>query len=330
MKNSTVLTLFVVTLITLVGCQGNQTVEDHPTAAPNAASAVPELTPASQMARDENPGVARVLICPPASNDANYIEWKEDLILFTLFSPGDYQSSKYFVVNVDQIRQEGEIFHVDQSGTILDIVDIESGQRLDSFDALENIEEFAWHPGGRQIALLTSNTDGPDNNTRTKTITILDIETGDNRQIVEIPTHCASGLQWSPDGSKLVWSMTADSNWDIFTFDVGQNTLSKITKEAAAETTPSWSPDGERLVYVSYFEGSEPEDKSQEICLVTLSSSHHGCLTDSIGEYKTNPGWSLTGDWVVFTSTDKDGKYISIIDLESKTVVRLIRLPNIM
>ncbi|MFZ0547647.1 MAG: hypothetical protein WAM60_19525 [Candidatus Promineifilaceae bacterium] len=384
------------------------TSSDEPSSDSAASTPVESLesTPVSQNGSDENPGVARVLFCPPTGDDANYIEWKGDLVLFTLFDPDDYQSSKYFVVNVNQIRQEGKIFHVDQPdsvglelaaafspdgeavayisdrspqgsvsnseqfvylehngttellteaggsgewfldlqwnpsgnqialiriterGSILDIVDVESGQRINFFDALENIEEFDWHPDGRQIALLTSDTDGLDNSARNKTISILDIETGDNRRIVEIPTHCSSGLQWSPDGNKLAWSMAVESNWDIFTFDVGQNSLSKVTKETAEETTPSWSPDGEKLVYVSYLESSEPNNKTQEICLVNLSSSHQECLTDSIGEYKSNPGWSPSGDWVIFTSMDKEGKYISIVDLESKAVIRLIKLPN--
>ena len=58
-------------------------------------------------------------------------------------------------------------------------------------------------------------------------------------------------VELSPKGDRAAVDIITNDNRDIWVIDVARGVPSRITFDAAADWTPSWSPDGSRLVFAS-------------------------------------------------------------------------------
>lgn len=87
-------------------------------------------------------------------------------------------------------------------------------------------------------------------------IFVVDTEGGIARQLTRGNYHHRGSLSWAADSSKIYFSANRSDNWeyesreaDIFSVDLA-GTISQITDAPGAETTPTVSPDGNRLAYL--------------------------------------------------------------------------------
>jgi len=60
------------------------------------------------------------------------------------------------------------------------------------------------------------------------------------------------GLRFSPDGTKLAVQVFDGKNSDIWTYDWGRDTMSRLTFDVVGLTTPVWSPAGRGVAFASY------------------------------------------------------------------------------
>lgn len=111
-----------------------------------------------------------------------------------------------------------------------DVVDLTDRQ------ALEGSPE--WHPSGRSLLF-------PDS--ATNTLVKLSLEDGE-RETIAVATAWA---RWSPDGARIA----ANIGWDVYLMDEDGDNPRRLTRHAAHDYGPSWSPDGERLVFTSARDG---------------------------------------------------------------------------
>src|SRR5262249_26885150 len=81
-----------------------------------------------------------------------------------------------------------------------------------------------------------------------------------------------AGMRLSPDGKRLAITVGQPKS-DIFIFDLIQGTKTRITFTPAQNIQPSWSPDGQRIVY-SELAGSR----------LTLGSTIHDRLANGGGQ----------------------------------------------
>jgi serine/threonine-protein kinase len=58
----------------------------------------------------------------------------------------------------------------------------------------------------------------------------------------------------APDGDRVVLSVDSDRGQDIFVYDIGRDTLSRLTSTGEANLWPVWAPDGEHVVFTSLTE----------------------------------------------------------------------------
>lgn len=108
--------------------------------------------------------------------------------------------------------------------------------------------EPLWSPAGDRIAFLTLVTPGETH------ISIIDLSTGQRRDVLTpVNLRAITGLTWSPDGTRLLFTGSARSGGmyepaqvhllDALTGDVTRLTARTINLE------PAWSPDGMQIVF---------------------------------------------------------------------------------
>lgn len=122
------------------------------------------------------------------------------------------------------------------------------------------------------------------------------------------------GAQFSPDGKRLAVAVNVDgdgdreSQTDIFLMDPESGRLGKnLTESEADEVTPSWSPDGGQLAFVSNRSGNP------HIYVMNADGTGARRLTYA-GIYNSTPDWGPNG-LIVFTGLDEGNADIFTVDL---------------
>ncbi len=72
----------------------------------------------------------------------------------------------------------------------------------------------------------------------------------------------------------------------------------RLTRDPATDTSPTWSPDGKRIAFVSNRAGNP------HIYVMNADGSDQRRLTFQ-GNYNTTPRWSPRGDLIAFTARDE-------------------------
>ena len=60
----------------------------------------------------------------------------------------------------------------------------------------------------------------------------------------------STGLGWSPDGRKIVFSALHNGNQDVYVIDADGTGLRRLTRDPDADAIPVWSPDGRKIAFV--------------------------------------------------------------------------------
>jgi TolB protein len=108
---------------------------------------------------------------------------------------------------------------------------------------------------------------------------------------------------------------------DIFTVLRSGRGLRRLTNNRSIEVSPTWSPDGERLAFVSDRTGSP------QIYIMDADGSNQRRLTYN-GDYNTGPAWSPDGLWIAY-ETRVNGQFdIWLIDPEGSVNVPLVTHPR--
>lgn len=119
----------------------------------------------------------------------------------------------------------------------------------------------ALSPDGKQIAFIENYSTGylPDGEEQ-----VIHIVNSDGSGLVSLMETSRlrnkDGLAWSPDGTKLAfaaehWTYQHKSRTDIYVYDVRTSQFTNLTGDAHREvyrnSDPTWSPDGQRLAFIS-------------------------------------------------------------------------------
>jgi TolB protein len=100
--------------------------------------------------------------------------------------------------------------------------------------------------------------------------------------------------RFSPDGTKVVMSIAANGQSDIYEMDVRGRALRRLTNSPAIDTSPCYSNDGTQIVFNSDRGGS------QQLYVMGAGGGGERRISFGQGRYAT-PVWSPRGDWIAFT-----------------------------
>jgi TolB protein len=149
----------------------------------------------------------------------------------------------------------------------------------------------AWSPDGKRIA-FTRITLGEEPE---GAVYVMDADGKHARRVVDEAVE----PDWSPDGRRLAVASYRDRlgrtcfhecslNSEIYVVDADGGHLRRLTTSVANEASPTWSPDGERIAFVS--DRSGRNDHELELYVVDARGGDPRRLTH-------NDVWDLDPDW---------------------------------
>jgi len=113
--------------------------------------------------------------------------------------------------------------------------------------------------------------------------------------------------RFSPDGKKIIYSMTNSSGHSsIYEMDLQTKNVKRITKRFCIDTSPCYSPDMSKIVFNSDRGGS------QQLYVMNADGSDPKRISFGKGRYAT-PVWSPNGEWIAFTRFGRGKFYIGIM-----------------
>jgi TolB protein len=123
---------------------------------------------------------------------------------------------------------------------------------------------------------------------------------------------------YSPDGKKLAFTSDQDEgNYDIYVKELTSGRVTQITKdqEWISDRRPSWSPDGDKIVF----------DDTNDIWMMDADGSNRTRLTDTPAVHEWQAAWSPRGTKVAFQRDDD----IWVMDRDGSDRKNLTRTPDL-
>ena len=123
---------------------------------------------------------------------------------------------------------------------------------------------------------------------------------------------------WVPGRFELGATLSFNGDQEIYLLTGTGEIIKRLTDQPDIDVSPSFSPDGKRMVFVSKRSGTP------QIYLMEMDSGKSERLTFE-GRYNTQPSWSPKGDRIAYTGMVKNEIDIFMIDLRTRSSVQLTR-----
>ena len=188
----------------------------------------------------------------------------------------------------------------------------------------------SWSPDGTCIVFISQR----DGNFE---IYVMDTEAGNERNLTK-NLNDDRDPSWSPDGERIVFASDRDkkvknsvSLYEIYVMDTEAGNERNLTKNLNDDRYPSWSPDGERIVFSSRRDGHfrSKFGITSEIYVMDADGQNQQRLTNN-RRYDRYPSWSPDGKRITFAS-DRRGDLgnfeIYVMDADGQNQQRLTNNP---
>lgn len=162
---------------------------------------------------------------------------------------------------------------------------VPAGPSVDHLRLSEQIQELALSPDGKKVAFVV----------RGEIFAASAADGGDAARVTNSPAD-ESQVTWSPDSRKVAYVSDRDGVPHLFLYDFASNMETQLTRDAGADDTPLFSPDGKLLAF---------QRLGRELRVLTLDTKQERLL--ATGAFERPPinsdrpfVWSPDSRWIAF------------------------------
>lgn len=165
-----------------------------------------------------------------------------------------------------------------------------------------------WSPDGTQIAFLAD--PNPDDDDWGQEIFIMNSD-GTNQNPLQLnhPEYdTPANIDWQPNGNLIVFhaysEVDQEIDFEIFSIDAESKNVVQITRNDGSDWSPSWSPDGRQIVYLSPELNETIHDYDERIHIMNADGTNQTPLTNNWRDM--TPAFSPDGRFIAFSSARLD------------------------
>ena len=171
-----------------------------------------------------------------------------------------------------------------------------------------------------QIAFVSHRDGNPE-------VYVMDIDGNNPRNLTNNPGKDWSP-SWSPDGERIAFRSNRDGHflnnvipaYEIYVMDADGGNQLNLTKNPSDDSSPSWSPNGKRIVFTSNRDGKVKNFiPTPEIYVMDADGGNPQNLTNDLN-YDRSPSWSPDGKRIAFVS-ERDGHFRGEIGITDELYV---------
>jgi hypothetical protein len=147
-----------------------------------------------------------------------------------------------------------------------------------------------WSPDGSQLAFTT-----PEVGTGKRQLIVMNADGSGEHVVTSAPDIVVGRHPWSPDGTRIAWTLHPVVPSDIFTASAAGGEIRQLTFGGGRKDPPEWSPDGAALVY-----SARGDAGTGELFVVATDGLSAPRRLTQPGSSTSEPAWSPAGGWIAF------------------------------
>ncbi|MGO3267776.1 MAG: tolB protein precursor, partial [Sphingobacteriaceae bacterium] len=157
---------------------------------------------------------------------------------------------------------------------------------------------------------------------------IVDVENGKTVSVEEMGDITEfTNITWAPNGSEVAFSGLKDGRSDIYTYNLDTKALNQLTDDYYSDFQPSFSRDGQYIVFSTDRMSLESSSKSVDIpmglAVVDIATKGIRNIPVFPGANNLNPHFSSSGEDIYFLSNSDGFRNLYRIVIESGEVERM-------
>lgn len=220
-------------------------------------------------------------------------------------------------------------------------------------DVKSGVQDFEWSPDGKWIAysMTDPKTEDEEKNDKGRNdyrwvdenlkhnrlyVMPLQKDAAGKRESKKLTAenYSVSGFDWSPDGTKIVFShvkTTGANDWttsDVSTVEVAGGKISAVAKTPASEFSPLYSPDGKWIAFVA---SQMPQHwaRHDDIHLYSVADGSLKKMTASFDAQPGIVGWAADGKKIFFTEAKRTETGFYALDVVANTIAEVAKTTGV-